>query len=501
MGGDNDYGCLVSGLRQAFLSGRTRSVAWRISQLKGIERMLDENEEVFISALKQDLNKPVQESVVAEIDFIKNDIIGILRHIETWTQDVPVARSPLTLLDKPYLHPEPYGVALIMGAWNFPLHLSLAPLTPAIAAGNCAVVKPSEIAPATATAIQELLPKYLDNHCFKVVCGGIPETTELLKQRFDYIFYTGSTQVGKIVGAAANVHLTPCTLELGGKSPAYIDEGCNLDVVLKRLLWGKFNNCGQICVAPDYVLCSKATERKIIPKMKALLESWYTQQPNQSESYCRIVTTRHAERLKAMLEASSGKIAVGGHVDVAEKFMEPTILTGVDWNDPTMKEEIFGPILPILTVGSVDEAIMRINERDKPLALYVFSERPELVAKFQAETSSGGLTVNETLFQLSVEQLPFGGVGASGMGAYHGKAGFDTFTHYKPVLIRDLGWLGEKLGEFRYPPYNQKALRFIRNLLRNRTLPGLGWLTHLISLAVGALLGFAVTLLTTTKED
>jgi len=486
-----EYTKLVGEVRNAFSTGRTKSVEWRKEQLKAVDRMLVENEATFISALKADLNKPVQETIMAEIDFLRNDVIGLLREIDDWTKDTYVPKSPLTLLDTVLTHPEPYGVVLVIGAWNYPLQLSLAPMLPAIAAGNCAIIKPSEIAPATASAISQLLPKYLDQACVKVVEGGVPETTALLKERFDYIFYTGSTPVGRIVGAAANVHLTPCTLELGGKSPTYFDDSGDMEIKVKRLLWGKFNNSGQICVAPDYILCSKATEEKLIPVMKKVLREFYGEKPEESKDYCRIVSSRHLDRLKGLLSKTSGTVAIGGRSDEETRFMEPTIVTGVTWEDPLMQDELFGPILPILNVNSADEAINLINQREKPLALYVFSEYKEVQERFKLRTSSGGILVNDTLMHLSIEQLPFGGVGQSGMGSYHGKFGFDTFTHTKPVMMRDLGWLGETLGKFRYPPYDQKAINGIRNMLKNRALPSTSMLWQFSLVALGASLGYA----------
>jgi len=489
-----DFSDLVADIRASFNSGRSKNVEWRKEQLRAFDRMLVENESVFLSALKSDLNKPAQDSYMAEIDFLRNDVISLLRHIDEWTQDRYVAKSPLTLMDTVLNHPEPFGVVLVMGAWNFPLHLSLAPLLPAIAAGNCAVVKPSEIAPATASAISQLLPKYMDQACIRVVEGGIPETTALLKERFDYIFYTGSTPVGRIVGAAANAHLTPCTLELGGKSPVYMDDSGNLEVKVKRLLWGKFNNAGQICVAPDYLLCTKAVAEKMVPLAKKIVKEWYGEKPENSPDYCRIVSPRHLERLTSLLSSTTGLVAVGGGTNPETKYMAPTIVTGVSWEDSLMQSEIFGPILPVITVNSADEAIKEINQREKPLALYIFSDHTEVVEQFKQRTSSGGILVNDVVLHLSVEELPFGGVGHSGMGAYHGKYGFETFTHMKPVLVKEisgtLGWLGEKLSGFRYPPYDEKAIGMIRNMLKNRALPGLGWVRSLSLVAVGAAMGY-----------
>jgi len=487
----SDFHKLVEDVRSTFDTGRTKNIEWRIQQLKQAERMLVENEDRFLAALKSDLNKPKQDAYIGEIDFLKNDVISLLRHIQDWTKDQVCDKSPLTLFDTVLMHPEPFGTALVIGAWNFPLHLTFAPVLPAIAAGNCVIMKPSEISPATARALEDLVPKYLDPKCIKVVCGGVEETTELLKEKFDYIFYTGSTMVGRIVGAAANKHLTPCTLELGGKSPAFIDNSGNLEFMLKRLCWGKFNNCGQICVAPDYVLCSKEVEKKMIPLMKKILKEWYSETPEISPDYCRIVSSRHLSRLQSMLTQTSGNVVIGGKTNQEENFMEPTVVTGVNLDDPIMKEEIFGPILPIVNVESVDEAIKIINGRDKPLAMYVFTDRENVQEMFKKQTSSGGLAFNETIMHLSIEELPFGGVGASGMGSYHGKHGFDTFTHYKPILKKELSWFIEKLGEMRYPPYDEKMINMIRTLTKNRALPSFGWLKTGAVFVLGAAVGYA----------
>merc|ERR1719483_71037 len=490
-----DYHTLVEGSRSAFDTGKTKNVEWRIEQIKAFDRMLVENESTFVAALKTDLNKPLQESIMTEIDFLRNDVIAILRNINTWTKDQQCESTPTSALDSAFIHPEPYGVALVIGAWNYPLQLCLAPVLPAIAAGNCVVIKPSEISQATAQAMADLIPQYLDKDCVKVVCGGVAETTELLKEKFDYIFYTGSTQVGRIIGTAAAAQLTPCTLELGGKSPTYIDASGDLELKVKRLIWGKCNNSGQICVAPDYVLCTKEVAEKMIPIIKRVMLEFYGDTPELSPDYCRIVSARHFSRLVAMLSTTKGFTAIGGASSQETRFMELTVLTGVGMDDSTMQEEIFGPILPIIAVESPEEAIKLINSRPKPLAMYIFSESKEVQAKFLNETSSGGVLFNDTLMHLTLEQLPFGGVGESGMGNYHGKFGFDTFTHYKPVMKRTLGWLGEALGGFRYPPYDEKAIKTIRNILKNRAFPNLGFLKYVVLLIIGAGIGAAVTFL------
>lgn len=493
----DNYQGLVEQLRLEFGKGSSRSVEHRVKQLEGFRRLLVEEEETLLAALKTDLNKPTQESIMAEIDFLKNEIIGLLRHIKQWTKDQPVEKAPTTLLDEVMIHPEPYGVVLVIGAWNYPLQLTLAPVLPAIAAGNCVLIKPSEVAAATAEAIANLVPNYLDPATVRVVQGGVPETTELLKERFDYIFYTGSTNVGKIIGAAANKHLTPCTLELGGKSPAYIGDDLlqdetKLEVVARRLLWGKFNNAGQICVAPDYVLCSPKLEAPLLTLLAKNLVDWYSQNPMSSPDYCKIVSERHIDRLLGLLSSTKGKVVVGGGSDKKTNFMEPTVVSGVKLDDSLMKEEIFGPILPIVNVESAEEAVDIINRGEKPLALYVFSESQEIQQLFKTGTSSGGLLVNDTLMHLTVEQLPFGGVGHSGMGSYHGKFGFDTFTHKKPVMVRGLGKVSEALGAFRYPPYKAEALSRVRWIIENRALPSFSWLPGFLLFILGIALGVLI---------
>jgi len=452
--------------------------------------LLVENEDQFVAALKADLNKPAQESYLSEVDMLKNDVIGILRHIEDWTKPKKCDKSPVTLFDGVFIHPEPYGTALVIGAWNFPLLLTMAPVLPAIAAGNAVILKPSEISPATAKCLEEFVPKYLDTKCVKVVCGGVAETTELLKEKFDYIFYTGSTNVGRIIGEAANKHLTPCTLELGGKSPAYIDDSGNLEYAVKRLCWGKYMNCGQICVAPDYVLCTKSVEKKLVPMVEKAVKEFYGESVNKSPDYCRIVSDRHMMRLKSLLDQTKGKVVFGGQVDPEDKFMSPTVVTDVTLDDALMKEELFGPIMPIVTVDSAEEAINIINSRDKPLALYVFTGRDGIVDLFAKNTSSGGLCINDTIMHLGVEELPFGGVGASGMGAYHGKHGFDTFTHFKPILHKDLSWFSEKISELRYAPYSAKTTDILRVATINRALPSLAWIKTGFVFGVGATAGY-----------
>eukprot|EP00092_Neocalanus_flemingeri_P035637 GFUD01038800.1.p1 GENE.GFUD01038800.1~~GFUD01038800.1.p1 ORF type:complete len:510 (-),score=146.39 GFUD01038800.1:299-1828(-) len=462
---------VVDNSRAAFLSGRTRPLAWRMSQLENLLKMLDENEAAICEALGKDLRKPKQESICLEIEFLRNDVRGCINNIESWMADYYVEKNIVTMMDTTLIHYDPLGVVLIMGAWNYPMMLSLGPLGGAISAGNCVIIKPSELAPATSSIIATLIPRYLDQECFQVVEGGITETTELLEERFDHIFFTGSGAVGKIVREAANKHLTPVTLELGGKSPVYIDSSADLDITTRRLLWAKCINLGQTCIAPDYVLCSKEVEVKLVEKMRSLIGEWYGIDPQKSPNLCRIINNRNWDRLNNLLKSTKGKVEIGGDTDPNDLYIAPTVITGVEYDEPLMLDEIFGPILPIVSVNSVEEAVQFINKREKPLTLYVFSSDKAAQDAFKTSTSSGSMVVNDAVVHLSVETLPFGGVGASGMGGYHGKYTFTTFSHQKSVLVRDFGALGEYLGETRYPPYQDWKIKRMGLLLKNRKIP------------------------------
>ncbi|XP_032590149.1 aldehyde dehydrogenase family 3 member B2 isoform X1 [Drosophila grimshawi] len=476
--------------RLAFASGKTRNVSFRRKQLENLLRCYEEHENEIISALEADLRRPKQESLIVETEFMKNDIKHILYNLAEWVKPEKPDKSFVNLLDDVQIFNDPFGVVLVIGAWNYPLQLLLVPVAAAIAAGNCVVLKPSEIAGNCAKFIAETIPKYLDNDCYPVVCGGPTETAELLKQRFDYIFYTGSPRVGKIVHAAANKNLTPTTLELGGKSPCYIDKSVELRTAVKRILWGKLINCGQTCIAPDYVLCSKEVQEQVIVEAKEVLKEWYGDNIQSSPDLSRIINQNNFQRLLGLMK--SGRVAVGGKYDASERYIEPTILVDVKQDDAIMEEEIFGPILPIYTVENAYDAIKFINSREKPLVLYVFSNSKKLVNEFKKNTSSGGFCSNETIMHCGVDTLPFGGVGTSGMGSYHGKYGFDTFTHKKSCLGKNLALLGEKMASARYPPYSDRKSSLLSFLLRKRRpLPNL-YLSHVIAAGLGVGLTFLV---------
>ncbi|MGW3146282.1 aldehyde dehydrogenase family protein [Streptomyces sp. NPDC001177] len=428
---------VVARLRATFRTGRTKPVEWRTGQLHRLREMLTEKGPELAAALHADLGKSSAEAHRTEIDFTVREIDHTLGHLTQWLrpESAPV---PAYLGDdaRAWTQYDPLGVVLVIAPWNYPAQLLLAPMVGALAAGNAVVAKPSELAPATSAALAELIPEYLDTEAVAVVEGGVPETTALLAERFDHIFYTGNGTVGRVVMRAAAEHLTPVTLELGGKSPVFVDRDADIEVVADRLARGKFLNAGQTCVAPDYVLTDPETAAALEPALVRSVEALFGTDPAASAEYGRIVNERHFDRLGRLL--GSGRVVLGGGSDRGSKYIAPTVLADVDPKSPVMREEIFGPILPIVTVAGLDEAIGFINDRDKPLALYVFTESDGTRARIAAETSSGGLGHGLPLAHLTVSDLPFGGVGESGMGSYHGRYSIETFSHRKAVLEKPL---------------------------------------------------------------
>ncbi|XP_063289528.1 aldehyde dehydrogenase family 3 member B1 isoform X2 [Pelobates fuscus] len=451
------YGEIMNGLRQSFSSGITRAVTFRLSQLEALAKLVEENEAAIFESLKKDLNKPKFEAEISELSLIRSEINLARNSLNSWMKDEHVSKNLATYFDSAFIRKDPFGVVLIISPWNYPFQLCLIPLVGAIAAGNCAVIKPSEISQNTEKLLADLLPRYLDKNCFAVVCGEAKETSLLLENKFDYIFFTGNPKVGRIIMAAAAKHLTPLTLELGGKNPCFVDDDCDIDNTAKRIVWSKFFNAGQTCLAPDYVLCSEGTRDKLLTALQGTIQAFYGDDPKLSPDLGRIISQRHFQRVCALL--TSGKIVTGGQTDETERYIAPTLLTDVKESDPVMQEEIFGPLLPFLTVGDVEEAIRFINQREKPLATYVFSRNSQVVNQFLERTASGGFCANDGLMHTTLMSLPFGGVGESGMGKYHGKFSFDTFSHHRACLLRSSG--REKLNEIRYPPYNQSNLGLV----------------------------------------
>ena len=441
---------LAAAQRRFFDSGRTRSVAFREEQLRRLQAALRAEEEPLLAALKQDLNKSAGEAYMTELGIVHDELSCALGHLRRWARPKNVRLPLFQFPASGCILPEPYGTALIISPWNYPVQLTLNPLIAALAAGNCAVVKPSAYAPAVSAALARLLSAVFPAQYVAVVEGGRQENAALLEQKWDTIFFTGSVAVGRVVMEAASRHLTPVSLELGGKSPVSVDATANLQVAARRILWGKTINAGQTCVAPDYVLADNRVKPALLREMEKQLRFLWGRRPLEKEEYPRIVNEKHFERLVGLMAGEHA--AVGGECDAAALRIAPTVLDRVTPASPVMQEEIFGPLLPVLGFDELDEAIRFVRERPRPLALYVFSEDAAAVRQVLGQLSFGGGCVNDTIMHLATHRLPFGGVGDSGMGRYHGKFGFDTFTHYKPVVSQsthlDL--------PVRYPPYTPR---------------------------------------------
>jgi aldehyde dehydrogenase (NAD+) len=450
---------LVRALRGYFETGATRPLSWRLGQLDAIGHFLMEREEDIFAALAADLGKPATEAFGAEIGVTLTELRLSRKKLRSWMKPERVGTSAVAMPGRSHIYREPLGVTLIIGAWNYPLQLVLLPLVGAIAAGNCAVLKPSEVAPNVSALVAKWVPKYLDPKAVKVVEGGVPETTALLREKWDHVFYTGNGTVGRIVMQAAAKNLTPVTLELGGKSPCIVDENVDLDLAAKRIVYGKFFNAGQTCVAPDYVLVHDRVHDALVNRMVSAIREFYGDDPQQSPDYARIVNERHHARLTRLL--ADADVVTGGETDLSDRYIAPTILRNVSGDHSVMQEEIFGPILPVISVPSVESAIRFVNERPKPLALYVFAREKDTQDRVLAGTSAGGTTINHIWLHVGVLQLPFGGVGDSGMGAYHGHRSFETFSHRRAVLKKPLLPDPPML----FPPYSARKLRWIKRLL------------------------------------
>ncbi len=451
----------VATLRRTFDEGLTRPLDWRREELRAMQRMLSEGENELMDALRQDLGKPAVEARLTDLSFVDAEIDVMLANLGRWARPERVAVPAVQQPGHATVVREPLGVALVISPWNYPVQLLLVPMAAAICAGNCVIGKPSEIAPRTSAALARLAERHLDGRAVAIVEGGVEETQALLAERFDTIFYTGNGRVGRIVMEAAARHLTPVTLELGGKCPAIVDAEANVAVAARRIAWGKFLNAGQTCVAPDYVLAHRSVEEELVDALTRSLHDFYGEDPHRSEDYARIVNERHFDRLSGLLAATSGTVAAGGQTDRGDRYIAPTVLTGVAPDDPVMEDEIFGPILPVLAVDDVDAAARFVRDRPKPLALYVFSRNQDAVDRVLAGTTSGGVGVNCTVVHLAIPGLPFGGVGASGMGAYHGRHGFETFSHRRAVLskptVPDL--------PVQYPPYTKAKEWLLKKML------------------------------------
>ncbi|MFE6926061.1 aldehyde dehydrogenase family protein [Nocardia sp. NPDC057663] len=444
-------------MRQGFASGRTRGVDWRLTQLQNLVRLLDEREDEIIAALAEDLGRNKQESWFGDIASTRGEAVFAIKHLRGWMKRQRQPLSPIQYPGSAWIQYEPLGVVLVIGPWNYPVLLALGPLVAALSAGNCAVIKPSEMAPSTSALLARLVPKYLDNDAVAVVEGDAVVTQELLAQGFDHAFFTGGTEVGKKIMAAAAPTLTPVTLELGGKSPVIVTADADLDVVARRLAWVKFMNSGQTCIAPDYVLADFRIKDRLVDK---IIERIGEFERDGHPDGRRIINERQFDRLAGYLEQTRGKVEIGGRATRASLSIEPTVVVDPDPDEPLMQEEIFGPILPVLSYESLDSAVAFVNGRSKPLAAYFFSGTRAVQQRLVDEIPSGGAVINHIAMHHLVPQLPFGGVGASGIGAYHGRWGFEALSHRKAVLKKtfkpDLRII--------YPPYTDFAMKILRKI-------------------------------------
>ncbi|CAO0798894.1 unnamed protein product [Mucor circinelloides] len=453
-------------LRGTYTTGKSRDAFARKFYLERLHALVKDNEELFYDALAKDLNKSRAEALSSEISPVLEECAYFLDNYDSLVKDKKVkSRSAANRTDSAYIRREALGVVLIISTWNYPLQLSLVPLAGALAAGNCAVVKLSEISVHTSALITELLPKYLDAAMYRVVNGGVEETQHLLRQKFDHIFYAGNSHVAKSIMAAASQHLTPVTLELGGKSPAIVTEDADMQIVANRVAFGKFFNAGQSCVAVDYVFVPKSRQQEFLAAIGKTLNSWYGRNPQESKDYGRIVNHRHFDRIVALLNnRSSGNIAIGGQTDRETRYIAPTVISDVRFDDEhLMESEIFGPLLPVIPYSDVEETMGLISKKEPPLALYLFTKSNSTIKKVLGYTTSGGVTINDTLMHQSEYALPFGGVGASGMGGYHGERSFQCFSHERGILIKKqrLEWLIQS----RYPPVSKAKLAILRAVL------------------------------------
>ena len=444
-----------------FLAGETRNIDYRISALKKLKNVIKKYEKEIINALYRDLGKSEFEAYGTEIGFVLDSIGNFIKHSKNWAKTKKV-RAPIHQFpSKGYIMYEPYGTVLIIGPFNYPFQLLIEPLVGAIAAGNCAILKPSESTPTVSGLVKKIIEETFEEKYIRVIEGEKEITSTLINLPFDYIFFTGSVPVGRIVMKAAAENLVPVTLELGGKSPVIVDKTANLDLAAKRILWGKLINVGQTCIAPDYIFVHKSIKESFIEKLKSTVVSFYGEDASKSSDYGRIVNSRQFERLATIIHKDKDKIIYGGDSNAGTLYIEPTIIGNVDWQDAVMQDEIFGPIMPILEYEDLGEVIEMINNRPKPLSLYVFTEDKNVEATVLSRVSFGGGCVNDTISHVASSYMPFGGVGNSGMGSYHGKDSFETFSHRKSILKKSTS-IDIKLI---FPPYGNRT-KLIRKILK-----------------------------------
>ena len=445
--------------RRFFATGATLDVNYRIMALKKLRRALMEQEDAIAQALYMDLGKSGVESYMCETGMALSEISHMLRHVRRYAREKTVVTPLAQFASRSFRRPCPYGVSLVMSPWNYPFMLALDPLVDAIAAGNTVVLKPSAYAPATGALLEKLISALFPTEYIAVITGGREENAYLLEQKFDCIFFTGSRNVGKLVLEKAAKHLTPVTLELGGKSPCIVDRSAKLELAARRIVFGKFLNCGQTCVAPDYILCHSSVREELVACIRSEIRRQYGDDYRKNPHYGRIVNSRHFDRITGLIDDS--KVVYGGGRDADSLKIEPTIMDRVTWDDPVMGEEIFGPVLPILTYESLEDVVETVSRHDKPLALYIFAEDQRVIRSITSRCSFGGGCINDCIIHLATSNMGFGGVGESGMGAYHGKTGFDTFSHYKSVVDKKT-WLDLPM---RYQPYGKMTKWLIHRFL------------------------------------
>ena len=442
-----------------FNSNTTKEVNFRIETLKKLKHLLKENEDKLYTAIYSDFKKSEFETYLTEISLIYNEINDSINNLKKWSKRKRVRTNLANFPAKSYIIPEPLGTILVISAWNYPILIALTPVISAIAAGNTVVLKPSEIPNNTSKILSQLINSNFNENLLTVIEGGVEITTELLKQKFDKIFFTGSTNIGKIIYKAAAENLTPVTLELGGKSPTFILKDCDIKLTAKRIVWAKFLNAGQTCIAPDYLLVEKEIKEKLLAALKIEIELAYPLSNTINENYVQIINDKHFHRLTNLIPKD--KIYFGGEQNASERIIQPTLLQNINFEDLIMKEEIFGPLLPVISFDNLDDVISKVKKKEKPLALYIYSKHKKIINKILNEISFGGGAINESLVHLSNPNLPFGGVGASGIGSYHSKAGFDTFTHYKSILHKS--FLFEP--SIKYLPFTKLKKRILKMLL------------------------------------
>ncbi len=448
----------VRNQRAYYDTGATKDLNFRLGQLGSLKRAIQAHEKEIMDALRKDLNRDPFDTYAAEIGIVLEEVNYLIRHLPRWGARKRVRTSPANFLASSYIYPEPYGIALILSPWNYPFQLALSPLAGAIAAGNCAVVKPSAYSFHTSEVIEKVIKACFNEEYIAVVRGGREANQSLLEEKFDYIFFTGSVAVGKTVMEAASRHLTPVTLELGGKSPCIVDETANLSLAAKRIVWGKFINAGQTCVAPDYLMVHHSVKRELIDEIKHTIDAFYGPEAGGMDSFPKIINKKHFDRLLGLMD--NEEIILGGNGNPSTLKIEPTLVDHVVWASPLMQGEIFGPILPILKFDDLDEVIPEVNRHPKPLALYFFTTEKDRAERILRDISFGGGCINDTVMHLASIHLPFGGVGESGMGQYHGKASFDTFSHKKSILKKS-----NRIDiPLRYPPH--KHIDFLKMILK-----------------------------------